>query len=230
MEADRNSVTANHLGDLHRAFLGKVFATFSHEVKNHLAIIKEYSGLVHDLIEIGKVPNKDDNGQYLAALRSIHQQIDKSTSVITFFNKFCHRMDTPASSFRIQDALQELLVLIHRLAHQKRVSFETETTTAIPDVMNNPSMVQMILFCMFESATERLGDSGTILWRILVANNEISIIAEPRGGSGLAAAAAERVCPEDAGRNAADFLGLTLSRAGESLILTMPVQASCSEP
>ncbi|MDP2156751.1 MAG: hypothetical protein Q8K68_03465, partial [Nitrospirota bacterium] len=151
MEADRTSATANHLGDLHRAFLGKVFATFSHEVKNHLAIIKEYSGLVHDLIEIGKVPNKDDNGQYLAALRSIHQQIDKSTSVITFFNKFCHRMDTPASSFRIQDALQELLVLIHRLAHQKRVSFETETATAIPEVVNNPSMVQMVLFCMFES-------------------------------------------------------------------------------
>ncbi|MDP2157833.1 MAG: hypothetical protein Q8K68_09025, partial [Nitrospirota bacterium] len=78
--------------------------------------------------------------------------------------------------------------------------------------------------------TESIGDSGTILWRILVANNAVSIIAEPRGGSGIAAATAERVCPEDAGRNAADSLGLTLSREGESLILTVPVHASCSEP
>lgn len=229
MENDDELATGNRFGDLHRAFLGKVLATFSHEVKNHLAIIKEYSGLVHDLIEIGKVPNKDDNGQYLAALRSIHQQIDKSTSVITFFNKFCHRMDTPASSFRIQDALQELLVLIHRLAHQKRISFETEPITAIPDVVNNPSMVQMILFCMFESAAERLGDSGTILWQIRITNNAISVIAEPRGGSGIAASAAERVCPEDAGLDAAQSLGLTLSTAGESLILTLPIRTSRSE-
>jgi hypothetical protein len=134
-------------------------------------------------------------------------------------------MDAPAAAFRIQDALQELLVLIHRLAHQKRVSFETETATAIPDVVNNPSMVQMILFCMFESAAERLGDGGTILWRILVADNAISVVAEPRGGSGIAAAVAGRVCPEDAGRDAAHSLGLTLSTAGESLILTLPVHA-----
>jgi len=226
MEADRNPAVENHLGALHRAFLGKVLATFSHEVKNHLAIIKEYSGLVHDLIEIGKVPNKDDNGQYLAALRSIHQQIDKSTSVITFFNKFCHRMDAPVSAFRIQDALQELLVLIHRLAHQKRVSFETDFATVIPEVLNNPSMVQMILFCMFESVAGRLGDSGTILWRIRAADKEISVVAEPRGGSGIAPASAGRVCPEDTGRDAAHSLGIRLSTTGESIILTLPVHTS----
>jgi len=93
-------------------------------------------------------------------------------------------------------------------------------------VVNKPSMVQMILFCMFESAAERLGDGGTILWRILAANDAVSVIAEPRGGSGNAATTAGRVCSEDAGREAAQSLGIALSTDGKSLILTLPVHES----
>lgn len=212
----------NELNNKYRSFIGKVLATFSHELKNHLAIIKEYSGLMHDLIEIGKIPNKDDNGQYIKSIRSIHQQIERSTGFITFFNRFCHRMDNPISSFNIQEALQELITLIQRLANQKRIVFKIECPPEAPVITNNPSLVQMIFFCMFESAAERLPDGGTITWRISSTGDTVSVIAEPSGISEYTTTPPLRICTEETAHEAAQFLGGVLTTTGEFLMLKLP--------
>ena len=65
---------------LQLCFIGKIIAGFTHEIKNHLAIIKESAGLIGDLIKFGK-KGKDESAQYLEIIGSVEDQMERTVEV-----------------------------------------------------------------------------------------------------------------------------------------------------
>ncbi len=92
-------------------FIGKILSLFTHEINNHLAILKESAGLMEDLIEFGESQSKQDSGQYLQISHSIHNQVRKTMTLLKYLNRFGHRFDHEISSFNLNESLEELLVL-----------------------------------------------------------------------------------------------------------------------
>ena len=110
----------------HLKFIGKVLSVFTHELNNHLAIIKESAGLIEDTLRLQKSSGKYDIEESLKIIRSIENQIGKTAWICKKLNGFGHRMDRALSTFNVNESLEELLVLLNRVANQKKVSFEKD--------------------------------------------------------------------------------------------------------
>jgi nitrogen-specific signal transduction histidine kinase len=153
-------------------FVGKMIGGFTHELKNHLAIIKETAGLIEDLIVFGKREGKDDSAKYIKSLDSIALQVDKTVQLADYLNRFSHRMDQPFSTFSVHDAIEELIALRRRSASQRGICFETDFHGAVPAIHSDPARLYCLLYCLIEEKM-RVFDKGS----------HLIIKTEPSGGS-----------------------------------------------
>lgn len=149
------------LRQLQIRFLGKIIASFTHEIKNHLAIIKESAGLMDDMLRIEK--SSVNTNQYLDILNSIVEQVDKSINLFKFLNRFAHRMDNQFCNFQINESLEELVALMTRLANQKKIIFEKSLEPELPEIYNNPSLLQLVIFSFLEKFIQQLGNGSSII-------------------------------------------------------------------
>ncbi|MBF0505495.1 MAG: HAMP domain-containing histidine kinase [Nitrospirae bacterium] len=164
--------------ELRFRFIGRIIAGFTHELKNHLAIIKESGGLQQDLLSMSK---KVDSAELHKFLRSVDSQIERGLQLIAFLNRFAHRMDCECSSFSVNEAAEELVALMARHAYQKRIEFTKDFGPGIPPIHNNPSMLQLLIFFIIEEMMDCFEKGGTITVRTSSEKDTIRIAIVPNG-------------------------------------------------
>jgi nitrogen-specific signal transduction histidine kinase len=165
---------------LHLNFIGKTLSVFTHEVKNHLAILRESVGLIGDLAEMGKLSSKAEIADSLQVIQAIDNQIGKTSWLCTQLNRFAHRMDKPFSTFNVNEALEELSELLHRLANQKRIAFQKDFDKDIPPVYGSPAQLELLVFRIIDQHMLRLPGGGAIVFKTGHTKDsiKINIIAE----------------------------------------------------
>ncbi|MEO5356078.1 MAG: hypothetical protein H7844_02125 [Nitrospirae bacterium YQR-1] len=141
------------LKDSRLAFIGKILSMFTHELKNHLAIISESAGLMGDIIEMeqGAAGGTD---KFSEIISSIAAQVQAISALTKYLNRFGHRMDCTLSTFDINEAVEELAVLMSRFAGQRLVRIETSLDAGLPGIYGNPSLFQYALSTLVFSAIE----------------------------------------------------------------------------
>jgi len=155
-------------------FIGKILAGFTHESKNYLAIIKESAGLIDDMIKLGK-PGEAASTQFLEITHSIEEQIEKSTGLFKYLNRFSHRMDTQLSAFNCNEALEELMALVTRFANQNRIELIKEFQQDLPQIYGNPSLIQFLVFSFLEENIKMLDKNSKIIIKTGTSNGSIMI-------------------------------------------------------
>ena len=155
-------------------FIGKILAGFTHESKNYLAIIKESAGLIDDMIKLGK-SGEEASGQFLEIIHSIEEQIERSTGLFKYLNRFSHRMDTQLSAFNCNEALEELMALVNRFANQKRIELAKDFQQDLPQIYGNPSMIQFLVFSFLEEIIKTLDKNSRIIIKTGTANGSVMI-------------------------------------------------------
>lgn len=161
------------LRQLQLRFIGKIIASFTHEIKNHLAIIKESAGLMDDMLRMGK--SSANSNQYFDIIGSISDQVDQSINLFKFLNRFAHRMDNQFCNFHINESLEELIVLMTRLANQKKIRFEKSFESDLPELYNSPSLLQFVIFSFFESYIQQLSEGSSIIVTTGKKDNSIKV-------------------------------------------------------
>ena len=127
-----------------KLFVGIILASFTHELRNHLAVVKESSGLQQDMIALeGSV--KDLSG-LVQTLQTVDEQVDNALQLTSFLNRFAHRMDNEEAYFSVAEVLDELMVLVSRLARQRLVALDTDFSEVVPPVVGDPANLQMLVF------------------------------------------------------------------------------------
>lgn len=179
---DMDAADKKDIQSLQLSFIAKILSTYTHEMKNHLAIIKESSGLMQDMIEFGKLPKKKKDAQpFLTTLEAIDNQVERSIDVINILNRFGHRMDSPTSIFDMNEIIEELIVLMHRLTNQKRIVLEGEFEKDIPSVHGNPSKLQLILYSLIQEKLGSLSAGSKITFRTSATNGLVVIGIRQQG-------------------------------------------------
>jgi C4-dicarboxylate-specific signal transduction histidine kinase len=182
MEGPMDIEKEKALQTLQMSFIGKTLSTYTHEMKNHLAIIKESSGLIQDMIELGKLPRKKkDAGPFLSTLQAIDDQVVRSTKFINILNRFAHRLDSPASTFDINEIIEELIVLMNRLAKQKRIVMEGDFQQGLPSIHSTPYRVQLILYTLMQEKLEVLNVESKIVFRTAPSNGSVVVTVLEQG-------------------------------------------------
>jgi len=205
-------------------FIGKILAGFTHEIKNHLAIVKESAGLMGDMIQIGKTA-ENDSSQYLEIIRSIEEQIEKAIVHFKYLNRFSHRMDTPLSSFNINDCLEELTALLHRFANQKRISLEKDFNKDLPSINSSPAILHFLVFNFLEDKMSKLDKNSRIIVKTDLINGSVAIRIIPEGNV-LEAETAKTPCIHEINDYVINMLSGTISTQGEETVITLPIAAT----
>lgn len=206
---------------LQLSLIAKIIASFTHEVKNHLAFIKESAGLVGDVMESRKSLSKEDVQQSLEVLRSIRDQIGKTSELCNYLNRFAHRMDYPTCTFNVNESMEELVVLLHRIAHQKRITLSKDFLKDIPVTHSDPSRIQFIAFCFLEDMIKRLDKNARIIVQTDSSRDsiKIQIIAE---GSFMAGIEEKSRCSFELLQGISKSLGINLLQEDRKMTITIP--------
>ncbi|QWR78021.1 hypothetical protein [Candidatus Magnetomonas plexicatena] len=163
-------------------FIAKILSLYTHEIKNHMAIINESVGLIGDIVEFSDDSSQIDFEQILELAQKTRTQIKASSQFTSFLNHFAHRMDTDVSSFGVNEALEELIVLLSKAAAQHSVAIVTEFEPAVKHVFNNPSLFQFLIFLLLYKTiiAAKPDETINIKTRCLV-NDVVVTITLPEG-------------------------------------------------
>nr|MBF0220713.1 HAMP domain-containing histidine kinase [Desulfobulbaceae bacterium] len=152
----------NRLRESQLFCIGKLLASYTHELKNHLAIINESSGLMGDLLEMTMDEEDKTCQRFKKIIGTIGERIAQANTMAKYLNSFGHRMDVPLSNFNVNDLLTEELALIDRGAGTKKVEIKRDLEAQLPSVLNNASLLQFVVFILVQELIEKFADGGVI--------------------------------------------------------------------
>ncbi|MCL7488254.1 MAG: hypothetical protein M8357_08805, partial [Desulfobulbaceae bacterium] len=148
------------LRNLQLATVGKILAGFSHELKNHLAIINESAGLMADLLAVKAADEEKVRSRFKQIIETIEERIKLANIMAQHLNGFAHRMDTPESVFQVNGPLVESLSFLERIVRLKKITLEAQLRENMPKLKSNPAIFQFIFFCLFIELISRLDKEG----------------------------------------------------------------------
>lgn len=144
------------------AFQGRIIAAATHEFANHFAVIKEYNGLIADLLRARK-PGKDALKRCVEITGSINQRSNQAAELADSLSRFAHRGDTEFGTFDAAEVAGDLTDLLQRDAGQRRIALSAVRQGVQAPVRNDPSLFQYLLFTLLETWLESLGEGGKIV-------------------------------------------------------------------
>ncbi len=204
-------------------FIGKVLSVFTHELNNHLAIMKESIGLIGDILSSQKSSVQHGLEESLKTIQSIENQTGKTSWLCKQLSSFGHRMDNPLSIFSVNESVEELLVLLNRIANQKKISFEKDFQENIPVIHNDPSKLQFLIFCLIEEGLRRLDRNGRIIFKTTRSGGSIAINIIQKGN--FIETDEKGLCSNEISQHVINQLGGTIyqEEGGEGVTITLPI-------
>ncbi len=144
------------------AFFGKITAGVTHEMKNVLAIIKESSGLMEDLMFMLQEAPLPHEEKIKKALSVIKEQIQRGVELTSRLNKFAHSTDETTSKIDLYETVEVLVDLSQRFARLKNVVLKLHPPDQAIAVETNPVHLQMGLLACFECCLDLMSEGGRI--------------------------------------------------------------------
>jgi C4-dicarboxylate-specific signal transduction histidine kinase len=133
------------------AFMGKITAGMTHEIRNVLAIIKESAGLMEDILLLGKGDPAQQADRFKRMISKILAQVDRGTTLAAGLNQFAHCPDSRQEMIDMNDLLEHLTLLARRFAGNRLVSLETVRSDKAQVVAGDPLKLQMAVFAAVEA-------------------------------------------------------------------------------
>ncbi len=191
------------------AFIGKITAGATHEIRNVLAIIKESAGLVEDLLHLSTQRGSLDHERALRTLARIEAQVARGAEVATHLNGVAHTPDHDVRAVDLGEEVRRVVFHAQRPARRKSQTVCAVDGATPPPFRASPLRVQMAVYTAVEVCLERLGEGATLEVRIVVEEGRPAVRLEPRPVDGPG--------PGDADGTALVKLKKTLNDLGVSL-------------
>jgi C4-dicarboxylate-specific signal transduction histidine kinase len=160
MKDGKNIVIVNN-NQNELAFLGKITASTTHEIKNVLAIIQESSGLLEDILAMSESKDYPHKDRFIDTLNRIQAQIQRGIDITSNLNHFAHSPDNERSDIDFNDLIKNLSMLAARFARLKKVMLITELSDVPLIIETNSVQLQMNIFGAIEIILNHIQD-GTI--------------------------------------------------------------------
>lgn len=144
------------------AFMGKMTASLSHEIKNTLAIINEAVGLMGDLLNREPPVGWQAYPRLKSIIPSIEDQVQRSAGICKRLNRFAHSMDKAVADVDVNEVVGEITTLAQRFAALRRVRLEIELHSQPLHILSDPFRIQYVIFGLIEGALTRSPEQGKV--------------------------------------------------------------------
>ena len=152
----------DHIRHKEAAFFGKITAGITHEIKNVLAIIKESSGLMEDMLEITENDAFHHKDKFITSLSRIRRQIQRGIDITTSLNRFAHSPDHSPANLDINELTEQMILLASRFARLKNVALESSPSDQALVIKTDPFFLEMAVFESIEILLKAIDSSGKI--------------------------------------------------------------------
>jgi C4-dicarboxylate-specific signal transduction histidine kinase len=162
--------------NIEAAFIARITASTTHEIRNVLAIVKESAGLVGDMVQVFEKRGRLDGEKLARAIRRIDAQVGRGAEIITNLNRFAHSLDHHQAELDVVQEAQQVAFLCQRFARQGRHTVQVEPASEDIFVVANSLRLQMALFTGVECCLEQVPE-GTGL-KLRVTRNGDGVVIE----------------------------------------------------
>jgi C4-dicarboxylate-specific signal transduction histidine kinase len=147
------------------AVIGRLIAGMTHEMKNVLAIIKESSGLLQDILRLKKGNAMPKAEQIEKAASRIQAQVARGNEQLAAINWLAHSMSDRGSSVGVNELSSEIVNLMQRFARLEQVQLELQETDR--DVTLDVDVVRLLfaLVTCIEYCLNRESPKGRVVLR-----------------------------------------------------------------
>jgi C4-dicarboxylate-specific signal transduction histidine kinase len=166
------------------AFMGRITAGMTHEIKNVLAIIRESAGLMEDLLSLRPEKPFTHQEKFLKTIATIQEQVNRGVDLTTRLNRFAHSMDEPAVSVDVNDLLEQTGSLLERFARLKRVQLRILPMEQPQSIRTDPFRLQMVLSECVDALLNRLETGGEVSVRPLEGSDRKTLRILIQGATG----------------------------------------------
>jgi len=157
------------------AFIGKLTAGATHELRNVLAIIGESAGLVEDILQF-----KGAYEKFSSKFVLIKEQISRGQAILSALNRYAHSTDFPIQSLDVRQSLQDMAVLSQRFLRQKNK--ECFLTQVDPIIIKTYTVKwNMVHFAVLMSLADDIDATEPIEIRCFGEDSGVAVIFCPNG-------------------------------------------------
>jgi signal transduction histidine kinase len=167
--------------DLDLAFLSKITASMTHELKNALAIIQESAGLMSDILSLAQKTPFPHQEKFHKVISTIDQQVRRGVEISTRLNRFAHSMDHPLATIELNHLLDQTAFLLRRFAQRKKLELTVQASPQEIMVDTDPFRLQMILADGIEHLAELLEPGARLILTARPAGLDINIFVAVHG-------------------------------------------------
>ncbi len=144
------------------AFMGRITAGVTHELKNVLAIIKESAGLMQDLLALSGDAQFPLREKFSKVLSNIGDQVVRGVDLASRLNTFSHLPDETSSGLDLNEVAVQVVFLSQRFARLKGISLNVQPHERSVIIVTDPLKIQMLLFQCVELLVNIVGAGATI--------------------------------------------------------------------
>lgn len=143
-------------------FFGRVAASFTHELKNVLAIVKETAGLMEDLLAMTPEGSFPHQPRFQRGVSTILEQVSRGVGLATRMNRFAHTPDHAVGAVDVNEAVEQVCFLSERLARIKGVALSAAMADGAVTIVSRPVKVLLGLFKAYECCWNHLASGGSV--------------------------------------------------------------------
>ena len=147
------------------ALIGRLIAGTTHEVKNVLAIIKESSGLLQDILRLKKGNAVPKAEQIEKAASRIQAQVARGNDQLASLNWLAHSMSDRSSSVGVHELSSGVFNLMQRFARLKQVELEVQPTDGDATIEGDVVRLLFVLVTCIEYYLNREPPKGRVVLR-----------------------------------------------------------------
>ena len=155
-----DAATENKIRQEQVESFGRLMAGFSHDMKNHLGIIRESNGLMDDLLSMGVMAEDDPTlARLKKSIAAIERRVVMAANLYHHLSGLAHRPDKPFSSFQVNDLIVEECTFLERYSRLKQVEMTLEPGEGVAALYNDPALLQHVFYRLYMVCLEQL-DAG----------------------------------------------------------------------
>ncbi len=193
-------------------FIGKILSVYAHDLNNQLGIIKEASGLMEDIVGLNKSKDNRLKEELARPMKSIYSRVRDAAFITSKLSAFGRGMEGGVNSLNINEIVGELLVLLKRMAAERRIELVADFQADIPAVNADPLMLQFLMFCLMEHQLMKLKAKGRLVFRTVRSGDVLSVIILSEGEAEQSDE--RRTFPEGMAQLIAETYGLSIAING----------------
>jgi len=148
------------------AFIARMTASTTHELRNVLAVVKESAGLIEDLTLAFQQRKTVNPEKLLQATRRIDVQVTRGADLLTSLSRLAHGLDHAVEQVALGSHARQVGFLCQRSARQGRHILTVDGDGDGPTVPANSLAVQMMMVTAIDCCLEQWPEASAIAMRV----------------------------------------------------------------